>query len=162
MKEDKFKRLKEKQKEISDLKKQMITESNSIFTDLTKEFFDENPELKSFGWNQYTPYFNDGDTCEFSANTDYIYINGEHVDDCDWINEKTVTNWGKWNNTTKVYEGRVEIDNDKWNKSLSDITTEIKDFLGHFEDDFFISQFGDHSEITVTREGIDISDYEHD
>ena len=91
MKEDKFKRLKEKQKEISDLKKQMIVESNSIFTDLTKEFFDENPELESFGWNQYTPYFNDGDTCEFSANTDYIYINGEHVDDCDWINEKTVT-----------------------------------------------------------------------
>lgn len=37
------------------------------FKGLFKEFFEEYPEIVAVGWNQYTPYFNDGDTCEFSV-----------------------------------------------------------------------------------------------
>lgn len=32
----------------------------------------EDPNVHSFGWTQYTPYFNDGDTCEFSVNEPWL------------------------------------------------------------------------------------------
>jgi len=111
MNNDKFERLKQKKAEIQALRKQMQEESNKIFGELTKEFFDENPKLESFAWTQYTPYFNDGDTCEFQANTDYIYVNGEYIEDCDWYDKNNITNYGRWNSALKLYEGRVEVEN---------------------------------------------------
>lgn len=151
-----------KNKEIDKLKKDLVNESSKVFDEFRKEFFVNYPEIKSFSWNQYTPYFNDGDTCVFSANTDYIKVNGEHVDDCEWYNEKTVTNWGTYNREKKVYEGRVEVPNPKFNKSLSDATDMITEFLGQFDDNFYSSRFGDHAEVTVTADGIETEDYEHE
>lgn len=31
------------------------------------DLFKKHPKLQQFGWRQYTPYFNDGDPCSFSA-----------------------------------------------------------------------------------------------
>ena len=97
MNKEKFEILKAKQEEIKKLKKEMVEASNKIFTELTKEIFVEHPKVKSFGWTQYTPYFNDGDTCYFSVHTDYIYINGESADESNWISETNITNYGTWN-----------------------------------------------------------------
>ena len=140
----------------------MLEASNKIFTDLTKTIFEENPKVKSFGWNQYTPYFLDGDTCTFSVNTDYIYINGESVDESDWISETKITNWGTWNREKKQYEGRTEVINLDYDPELSKSSDEIREFLRNFDEDFFLSQFGDHAEITITAEGVSVDEYEHD
>ena len=40
------------------------------------KIFDTFPEVKSVSWTQYTPYFNDGEECTFSAHIDYFYVNG--------------------------------------------------------------------------------------
>ena len=34
--------------------------------------------------------------------------------------------------------------------------------LYFFDEDFFLSQFGDHAEITITAEGVSIDECEHD
>lgn len=34
------------------------------------------PELIKIEWTQYTPYFNDGEPCEFSVNEPYFYLSG--------------------------------------------------------------------------------------
>jgi hypothetical protein len=162
MSNDKFAVLREKQEEIKKLKEEMLEASNKIFTDLTKTIFEENPKVKSFGWNQYTPYFLDGDTCTFSVNTDYIYINGESVDESDWISETKITNWGTWNREKKQYEGRTEVINLDYDPELSKSSDEIREFLRNFDEDFFLSQFGDHAEITITAEGVSVDEYEHD
>ena len=162
MNNDKFAILREKQEEIKKLKKEMLEASNKIFTDLTKTIFEEHPKVKSFGWSQYTPYFNDGDTCYFSVNTDYIYINGEPVDESNWINETKVTNYGTWDREKRVYEGRTEVPNLDYDPDLSKANDEIKEFLSNFDNDFFMSQFGDHAEITVTEDGVSVDEYEHD
>jgi hypothetical protein len=158
----KFAILKEKQEEIKKMKKEMIEASNKIFTELTQSIFEEHPKVKSFGWNQYTPYFNDGDTCHFSANVDYIYINGDSADDADWVSENNITNYGTWNRDKKVYEGRTEIPNLNYDKELVKANDEIREFLRNFDDDFFMSQFGDHAEVTITAEGVSVDEYEHD
>ena len=162
MSNDKFAVLREKQEEIKKLKKEMLEASNKIFTDLTKTIFEDHPKVKSFGWNQFTPYFNDGETCEFSANTDYIHINGEPVDESDWINETKITNYGTWNREKRVYEGRTEVPNLDYDPELSAASDEIREFLSNFDNDFFLSQFGDHAEITITSEGVSVDEYEHD
>ena len=162
MNKDKFAILREKQEDIKKLKKEMLEASNNIFTEMTKIIFEEHPKVKSFGWNQYTPYFNDGETCTFSANTDYIYINGQPADEADWINETKITNYGTWNREKRQYEGRTEVANLDYDPELAKITDEVKDFLSNFDEDFFLSQFGDHAEITITAEGVSVDECEHD
>ena len=162
MNNEKFAVLREKQEEIKKLKKEMLEASNKIFTDLTKTIFEDHPKVESFGWSQYTPYFNDGDTCTFSANTDWIYINGNPVDESDWVDETKITNYGTWNREKKEYEGRTEVANLDYDPELSKATEEIKEFLSNFENDFFMSQFGDHAEITITANGVSVDEYEHD
>jgi hypothetical protein len=144
------------------MKQEMLEASNKIFTDLTKTIFEENPKVKSFGWNQYTPYFNDGETCTFSANTDYIYVNGVSVDESDWISETKITNYGTWNREKREYEGRKEVPNLNYDPELVKSSDEIREFLRNFDEDFFMSQFGDHAEITVTVDGVSVDEYEHE
>jgi hypothetical protein len=162
MNNDKFAVLREKQEEIKKLKEEMLEASNKIFTDLTKTIFEDHPKVNSFGWNQFTPYFNDGDTCYFCVNTDYIYINGESIDESDWINETKITNYGTWNREKREYEGRTEVPNLDYDSELAKAADEIREFLRNFDNDFFLSQFGDHAEITITAEGVSVDEYEHD
>lgn len=69
------------------LEKEMAEAGANYIRQVAQEAFDKYPELRSFGWTQYTPYFNDGDTCIFAAHTDDIAINGgspyELVDEVD-------------------------------------------------------------------------------
>ena len=154
--------LKEKQKEIAKLKAEAQQMASDAFDSFCKEIFEKHPKVESFGWSQYTPYFNDGDTCTFSANTDYISINGEHVDDSKWVNEKNVIDWGTWNRDLRIYEGRVEVPNLDYNSELVKGADEIVEFLSNFDNDFYITRFGDHAEITVSKDGVDVDEYEHD
>ena len=63
-------------KQISKLEAQVSKESTKLATKGFKELFKKHKSLQSFSWNQYTPYFNDGEECVFGAYTDYISING--------------------------------------------------------------------------------------
>ena len=154
--------LKEKQKEIAKLKAEAQQMASDAFDSFCKEIFEKHPKIESFGWSQYTPYFNDGDTCTFSANVDYISINGEYVDDSKWVNETTVVDWGTWNRDLRIYEGRVEVPNLDYDSELSKGADEITEFLRNFDNDFYITRFGDHAEITVSKDGVDVDEYEHD
>jgi hypothetical protein len=112
------------------IEKEILEPSIKTFTDLTKNIFEDNPNLESFGWKQYTPYFdNDGENCNFLVNTDHIYINGK---------------------------------SDENNPDLLNIKNEVKEFLSKFNEYFFISQFGDHAEITVTAKGVSVDEYDQD
>jgi phage host-nuclease inhibitor protein Gam len=97
-----------------------------------EELFEQNPTLKSFSFKGFIPYFNDGDTCEYSADIDYPDINGESGYD-------------------------IEYDEDK--KELIPLQEKVKDFLQNFDDEFYESVFGSHAEVTVTKDQIKIKEY---
>jgi hypothetical protein len=160
--EQKLEHLKSKNSQIDNLKKEIKDMSSELFDDFRDYIFNKYPQIESFGWTQYTPYFNDGESCVFYANTDYIKINEEYVDDSDWFSPINIVKIGNWNRELRVYEGREEEPNPNYNKNLVDASYEIGDFLGNFDNDFYLSKFGDHAEITMTKNGIDISDYDHD
>lgn len=160
--QEKLEELTKRQAEIKEAKNEILNLSANIFEDFYKYIFEKYPTLESFGWTQYTPYFNDGDTCIFSVDTDYISINDELVDEAEWASDVNVISWGTWNRDLRIYEGRVEEPNPNYNPILTEASNEIKKFLGRFDNDFYLSKFGDHAEITVTKDGVDISDYDHD
>lgn len=39
----------------------------AAFSAAVADLFASHPKLEEFGWKQYTPYFNDGEPCEFSV-----------------------------------------------------------------------------------------------
>jgi hypothetical protein len=77
------KKYQELKKKIAEAKKAMETTAKSAFAEMAEEFFEENPDIIAFGWTQYTPYWNDGDVCEFSAHTDYpsvtLVLDGQEI-----------------------------------------------------------------------------------
>lgn len=55
--------------QIAELRQTLLEESQSLFGGAAKEFFAEYPELESFSFTAYTPYFCDGDECTYSVHT---------------------------------------------------------------------------------------------
>lgn len=140
---NKLKNLSEK---INRAKEEYIVEAKNLFNTFAKEIFEKHPKLESFSWYQYTPYFNDGDTCEFGVHNDYLYMvfDGEELEEvCDY----------------SFRAGK------KYNKivGLKEAYEDINDVLSSISSDAYESMFGDHVRVTVSREnGLEISDYDHE
>jgi hypothetical protein len=160
----KFDELLEKQRAIA---AEFQQTAQQLFKETTTQFFVENPGVKAIVWKQYTPYFNDGDTCEFSVNDPY-FTNAEGED----LND---ISWGE-------YEGdRDDIwSADSWsiNKGYDEDTRELIEKCGGVNvqscdkfssiicssemQDVMLAMFGDHVEVVATAQGFDVSSYDHD
>lgn len=132
---------------IAEFQKQMEEEGKELFLSMCTEFFAEHPTLLKFGWHQYTPYFNDGDECVFSAALDYPNMllsgEGEYSDEDTWLDEEA---WFK--------------SEDKSSESI--LHGELREFLGQFDDEDVKMFFGDHCQVVVSRDGIEVEEYSHD
>jgi hypothetical protein len=127
--------------------------AKSVFGDITKDIFNDNPQLNSFSWNQYTPYFNDGDTCVFGVNRDYYRFNNS----CDHVD--------KWTLNNEQYSKKIDLEDLSFDSidSIKKAYNEVDELLSMFEDEDLCQMFGDHAEITVYRNGqIDVDEYSHD
>lgn len=59
-------------KRIADAHAEMQNTSKGLVEQAVKMFLDACPEVTGVHWTQYTPYFNDGEACEFGVN-DYCF-----------------------------------------------------------------------------------------
>ena len=151
------------------LRKKFQETAQALFKETTKEFFEGNPAITAVVWTQYTPYFNDGDTCEFR------------------VNEPTFTNapdpenvrWGE-------YEGEEEdvfaVENPRWalesDREYYKETREAVAKAGGIDvdsceafsrmiqssamEDVMLAMFDDHCKVIATREGFEVEEHEHD
>ena len=140
--------IKEIESEINKLLKEAkVKVVKEIFKKAVPELFVEYPNLKRISWTQYTPYFNDGDTCEFGSShtSPAIYFTTPSPD----------------------VEGDKD-DFDGYEEEWSDYSYQIKTaeaviaFLGNFDDDDMLDLFGDHQKVIITAKGIEVEDYNHD
>lgn len=151
---EQFKAAKER---INKAKEEADALLKGTFDECLAQLFEQIPLIKSFSWTQYTPYWNDGDTCEFSANTDYPNISTFDKDknsqdeteedeyDEDYGNE--ISSWGL----------RDMPDGDLKTQYQS-----VLDFLNTFDSDDYETLFGDHAHVCCSREGSNIEDYDHE
>lgn len=154
-----FDQIQKGKEEIDAIKKELATKVQTTFHELSKELFTLYPELKSFGWTQYTPYFNDGEECTFRVNHRYPTINGFNSD------------YGKegpegWINITEgaqeqIYDSGFKP-NPNFNPYYKEIIDNVKEFLSKFGDDDFLSIFNNHVEVTITADGVKTAEYEHE
>jgi hypothetical protein len=69
--------------QIKEAQKEMSNKSKGLIEAVAKQFLDKCPEVTGIHWTQFTPYFNDGESCEFSVN-DYCFhiLEGEDDEIC--------------------------------------------------------------------------------
>ncbi len=133
--------------EIKRLKKEYQTAAQREFTEGAAELFVAHPRLKSFGWTQYTPYFNDGDSCEFSAHTDDPYING----------------FNEWDDDDgEGSDGENLHDLSGSEPAAGKVVKAVQKFLKNFSEDYYREAFGDHIKVHVTAKKLTTDEYSHD
>jgi hypothetical protein len=133
----------------------------------------DDPTIVEFGWRQYTPYFNDGEPCEFSASGLWVRTNADKDVEDDYEYElemwnhpslgKVTTEWGDATDpetgrrvvVSQTYEGPDRARYDRC-KALEQAIEG-----GAFEH-VLLEAFGDHARITVQRTGIEVEFYDHD
>lgn len=81
---EKFKALCE---QIAALEKEKCRLLPEAFDKGSRDIFTKYPNLFSFSWRQYTPYFNDGDACYFRACTDDIDVITDDEDESEKISD---------------------------------------------------------------------------
>lgn len=134
--------------------------------------------IHSFGWNQYTPYFNDGEPCVFRVGETWFKtihdVKSDDGDEDDYegrdkysVTYSTHPTLGRrdydWNNTRdgqrlkewKSYEGSHEQTWMNCHALAEAVDSEAFD-------DVLLEAFGDHADIEITRDGIKVDTYEHD
>lgn len=96
-----------------------------------------NGQFESVTWNQYTPYFNDGDVCTFGVHIYDAFVPvGKSGDD-------------------PVSSGELYKDDEEQAEAIESFLYGISEILELV--------FGDHVQVTVTQSGVEVSDYDdHD
>lgn len=130
---------------FNEKKKQLVEQLRTEFPSLLKPLFDQSDNIKKISWTQYSPYFNDGDECTFSAHIDYIDVNDE-----------------------EYYEENDDEDRDDdeylpLTENDDKIVKEITQVLQSVPEEFYEELFGNHVKVNVFRDGtLDVEEYDHD
>lgn len=102
------------------------------------------PELEKLRWTQYTPYFNDGDTCYF----------GFHGLQYKLKEDEESGDYGDGFEYASSYGDSTQIE-----KAVAELSSRLNKLKDALE-----IAFGDHAEVTIdiaTKE-ITVEEYEHD
>lgn len=142
--------------QMNALLEQIKNTGGDAFKDMSAELFEAHPLLDGFRWRQYTPYFNDGDECTFSARTsdpECAFTDTQDSDDGYDYDGWTETN-------TRAIERKVELGESLTPREAAALA--VAEFLAIFDDSDLKALFGDHVMVTVSREGVTTRAYSHD
>ena len=144
---------------IENLKKNMKKEINDNLMEIFKVFFDAAPEIALITWTQYTPYFNDGDTCTFCSGDVWCV---PHF------------SMEEYNNSRSRYAEEYDMEYDYGDNKFKDTVSperfiELKDMRRKFiniiniiDDDMKLILWEDHVVVNITKDGITTEEYDHD
>lgn len=168
--QQKFDKLIEDQRE---LQRQFQETGKKLFKEVTKEFFEKNTGITAIIWTQYTPYFNDGDTCEFNVN-DATFTNAPDPENVSWGEYE-----GEEENVfaTDCISYVMESDRDYYQADKKLILSVIesgktidipscqlmsKVICSSEMQSIMLALFGDHVKVIATSDGFEVEEYEHD
>jgi uncharacterized Zn finger protein len=165
---------------IKALQEQAAKTSQEVFKASLAKFFDNIPEIKMIFWRQYTPYFNDGDACEFSVGDVNFYTeedrDSDEEDGWDAFNPFMAPSdyvYREAANEGNRYRDSYQTQIDAYNERVSGVGAEraaqihraiedVKNMFREIDDDYFLMMFGDHVEVTATRNGFQVDEFDHD
>lgn len=138
-------------------------QAQALLKSLFQEFWDRNPFLKAVTWTQYTPYFNDGETCEFSVG-DVTFLNTDEMEE---ILDVQGSCYEGSNPEVLCFQSRMMLDKEFNREYGMKFDIEFtKGFSNILESPNMESTlqtiFGDHVVVIATREGFDTLEYDHE
>jgi hypothetical protein len=145
--------------QIAELQRQFKTQAAMLFAAESKQVFEQFPTLRSFRWTQYTPYWCDGDTCEFGVHMDYdLTITMEKDGQEERFDEMSPSSTKRQIESGTTWDDKPFVPGaEHW------ATVAIGDFTKQFDDSLMKELFGDHVEVTVFHTGqVQIGEHEHD
>lgn len=165
---------------IRALNEEIKAAAEQVMTEATATLFDNHPIVEEIWWTQYTPYFNDGDACEFGVGEMFYRLTRDE-DACEYegtnvaslANLETYKEYSR-NGNADYWEKRIRQEE---NKRASWIPLGLDSFLEDFEafqravnsisEDVMKATFGDHVRVSISRnaEGkavVSVDEYDHD
>jgi hypothetical protein len=131
------------------LEAELAEHGKDALNDEFKVFFKAHPECVGLRWSQYTPYFNDGEECIFRVNEFYLKMTNTPEDEGD---------------DGDGYEDTFAYGDNKARKESEPFKSAAKAVrqLERIDKDVFKIAFGDHVQVTATRDGFEVEEYEHE
>lgn len=143
------------------------------------------PEVEAVRWEQYTPYFNDGDVCVFNIHDAYIkFVGVDEGGECEdgfgdgkaypdgyWATHYNKHSHGIGSYQKPVPAGKIPHDykdqrffvNGAVREDISAAFTAVaRAITSEIHADDFLDVFGDPAQVTATRAGFDVEHYDHD
>lgn len=122
----------------------------------------DEPGVEAVKWTQYTPYFNDGDACEFGLNDPTVRLVGDDEEAGDYgdgfrsvYDFWEYPNDGSYDYSKRTYIEFEGVDVPALYEKLSNFNTARFEAVAQ-------ANFGDHAEVTATKAGFNVEYYEHD
>lgn len=110
---------------------------------LLRRLFEEYPDLLTVEWRQYTPYFNDGEPCEFR-----VYGFEVRWTDMPGGDDSVKEWWLDRSFTEPSYLPPAHL------------RAAVRE-LDAVPSDIYEAAFGDHAEVFASREGVTVEEYDH-
>lgn len=138
-------------KEFDEKKRLMVAQFRTDFSNISKAFFEAVPRIKSLTWTQYTPYFMDGDVCEFSVNgVEFATDENEDIESYrEFDNEDG-------NFSAELYSLKKLVTSKEFHlcEKMAAIISDNEELMEDL--------FGDHVIVVLREIGIVVEEYEHD
>lgn len=135
------------------------------FAPIFKEFFKNNPTVDAIQWQQYAPYFNDGDPCVFGIHGFFYRPTGQTEGGEDDEGFEYYTDYG-WKYADEPFEGDGHDYHAGQRKVAVETRAELKILNDLIESpamtDVLEAVFGDGVQITATAEALTVDEYDHD
>lgn len=141
------------QKDIEKIKKEYQKTSQEKFKLVVKTIFEKwGDRLDSIQWVQYTPYFNDGEACEFDVH-DVVPV-PKFEEDFDF----------EYGPDSYYVKEHIEDHSKNKKEDFAEFEAMEKDVvvLNSIDDEIMKEMFGDHVLVKVTKDKIETEDYSHD
>ncbi len=119
------------------------------------------PGVGAVRWRQYTPYFNDGEPCEFGVEDLYVRL-GEYNPDSEWDEDDEDADGGDYDDGFSDAWG-LKYYSDKGGAAIPEGLLEaLNAYNADAFEDVARENFGEHATVTATKAGFEVEYYEHD
>lgn len=160
LRKEQEKKLQDLEAKVKKIKESLIKETKETFSEVSEELFNKYKWLEEISWAQYTPYFNDGDSCEFRVNE--FNINGCTIS----YSGKEI--FPKSFYSLKFSEEELEEFTDLISnspeklKEFNEVYDSVRQIMEYITEDIALELFGDHVLVSIQRSGTFVEEYEHD
>lgn len=160
------------QSEMARIEKEFRAKMQGLFDEASKAFFVEAPMIKAIVWNQYTPYFNDGEECTFSVNDVHFIVGNDKFDIANY--DLNALSWGDFD-----FDGEEDVEDEadlfetstwkdshkatieKYGQNAFNAVQAMSKIIST-NDDIMRAVFGDHTMVALLPDRTITEKFEHD